>query len=285
MSQLLKTTPLCIYHKNCLDGIAAAWVVWYRFGGNVDLLAAQYGDPLPTNEELSGRAVYVVDFSFNREQVLHLREICDLVILDHHETAAKELEGLVEVNQAHSGAMLAWNHFYPNTEPPKGLLMVEDRDLWKWKIFGSKAWTAAAFSYPLDVESFNTLINRDPEEVMREGEALLRKHEQDIKKIAHGGTRMMTIDGVEIPVCNANGLFASDLAGMLSEDYPFAATYVDGKTDRSFSLRARKGNGINVNEIAERFGGGGHKAAAGFRIAFDDPRFARSHLELNSHDV
>lgn len=275
--------PLCIYHKNCMDGLAAAWVVWDYFKGAVDLLAAQYGDELPPDSELKGRSVFVVDFSYNREQVLRLREICELVILDHHETAAKELEGLVHVDQSHSGAMLTWNYFHPDKAAPQGLLFIQDRDLWQWRLRGSKQWTTAAFSYPLSVEHFNDLVKRPIGEVILEGTTLLRKHEQDIEKIAKS-VRMMTIDGVEVPVINANALFASDLGHLLSQDHEFAVIYVDSKEERQFSLRSQKGK-TNVNEVAERFGGGGHKGAAGFRIHFDDPRFARSHLELNSHDV
>lgn len=283
MSQVAEKTPLCIYHRNCLDGLAAAWVVWKFFKGEVELLAAQYGDALPDEAELRGRKVIVVDFSYNREQVMRLQQICDLTLLDHHATAAKELEGLIEVNQNHSGAMLAWLHFFPNQEPPTGLKFAEDRDLWKWKLRGSKAWTTAAFSYPLEVETFDKLVKRPIGEVILEGETLLRKHEQDVKKIARS-VRTMKIDGVDVPVVNANGLFASDLGNVLSIDAEYAATYVDSQEERMYSLRSQRGK-ADVSEIALRFGGGGHKNAAGFRIAFDDPRFARSHLELNSHDI
>ncbi|MNM27149.1 hypothetical protein D3C81_376340 [compost metagenome] len=282
MSNVASKRPLCIYHKNCLDGLAAAWVVWRHFKAEVDLLAAAYGDPLPEMNDLRGRQVFVVDFSYGREQVIQMQQYCELVILDHHATAATELEGLVEIDQTRSGAMLTWDYFNPDIQSPRGLQFVQDRDLWQWKLVGSKAWTTAAFSYPHDVEEFDKLITRKIGDVVLEGESLLRKHEQDVKKIARSA-RPMLIDGVEIPVVNANGLFASDIGNVLSEHAQFAATYIDGVDERMFSLRSRPGR-ADVSLVAKAFGGGGHKQAAGFRIKFDDPRFARSHLELNSED-
>lgn len=283
MSQFEKQLPFCVYHKNCLDGIAAAWVVWRHFKGEVELLAADYGDPIPAKSHVAGRDVYLVDFSWPRDVVIEYMQICNLTILDHHETAAKALEGLVEVDQTRSGAMLTWNHFNPGEDPPSGIKFCQDRDLWQWKHPGSKPWTVAAFSYPLEVEVFNRVVRTPIGDIIREGETLLRKHNSDVEKIARQARPMM-IDGVTVPVVNANSLFVSDLAGALAEGHQYAVCYVDSRDARHFSLRSRN-NGADVNLIAERFGGGGHKRAAGFRIMFDDPRFTRSHLELNSHDV
>lgn len=39
---------------------------------------------------------------------------------------------------------------------------------------------------------------------------------------------------------------------------------------RKYSLRSVPNGGIDVSEIAAKFGGGGHKHAAGFKIALSD---------------
>jgi len=58
---------------------------------------------------------------------------------------------------------------------------------------------------------------------------------------------------------------ASDVAGELSEGYPFAAVFWVSQSEKTYSLRSRE-NGIDVSEIAKKYGGGGHKHAAGFKI-------------------
>jgi nanoRNase/pAp phosphatase (c-di-AMP/oligoRNAs hydrolase) len=57
--------------------------------------------------------------------------------------------------------------------------------------------------------------------------------------------------------------------------------YSDGENKRLYSLRSQKLYGAKVNVIAELFGGGGHPNAAGFSISYDDPRFGKSHKELD----
>jgi nanoRNase/pAp phosphatase (c-di-AMP/oligoRNAs hydrolase) len=60
-------------------------------------------------------------------------------------------------------------------------------------------------------------------------------------------------------------MYASEAGNIMSESFPFAGTYYDTALHRVFSLRSRE-SGIDVSEIAVRFGGGGHKHAAGFKV-------------------
>jgi hypothetical protein len=73
------------------------------------------------------------------------------------------------------------------------------------------------------------------------------------------------IGGYAVPVVNAPYIFASELAGALAEGHPFAATYYFNGKEQVWSLRSRGESGIDVSEIAQQHGGGGHKNAAGFK--------------------
>ena len=73
------------------------------------------------------------------------------------------------------------------------------------------------------------------------------------------------IGGYMVPVVNAPYIFASELAGALAEDHPFAATYYFNGKEEVWSLRSRGESGIDVSDIAQQYGGGGHKNAAGFK--------------------
>jgi len=46
---------------------------------------------------------------------------------------------------------------------------------------------------------------------------------------------------------------------------PFAACYMDTPEGRVYSLRSSD-DGLDVGEIAKKFGGGGHKHAAGLEL-------------------
>lgn len=64
-------------------------------------------------------------------------------------------------------------------------------------------------------------------------------------------------------------MYASDVAGKLADGHAFAATYYDDTDGRRWSLRSTP-EGADVSQIAEAFGGGGHKHAAGFRMTREE---------------
>ena len=86
---------LCIFHKSCADGFGAALAVKVYFdqlGKECEFLPAHYNDPVP---DVTGKNVIIVDFSYSREVLLKMEKQADtIVVLDHHVTAQKELEGL-----------------------------------------------------------------------------------------------------------------------------------------------------------------------------------------------
>lgn len=55
---------LCIYHGNCADGFAGAWVVRRALGEDrVDFYPGVYQEPPP---DVTDRDVIIVDFSYKR---------------------------------------------------------------------------------------------------------------------------------------------------------------------------------------------------------------------------
>jgi oligoribonuclease NrnB/cAMP/cGMP phosphodiesterase (DHH superfamily) len=265
--------PLCIYHGLCADGFTAAWVVWKSFGeGNVDFHAATHGDPPP---EVGNRDVYVVDFSYPRpvieEMARHARK---LTVIDHHITAAQELEGLLRndgivdgvFDMEKSGCLLTWEWFFKDRQPPQALLAVNDRDLWKFELPWTREIFLALTSYPYDFETWDTTMEDDRLESLRqEGVTLSRKQQKDIAEIIAAGNHLITIAGHTVPACNVPSIWASEAGHILAQGHPFAACFwIDGDKI-AFSLRSTP-DGLDVSEIAKQFGGGGHQHAAGFKL-------------------
>lgn len=297
-----------LYHKNCLDGLAAAWVVWCAHKGDVDLVPVQYGDDWVEQfgenwSLLAGKDVVCVDFAFSLSETKALGNICNLLVLDHHLTAAKDLETVacrcwtkgyeqwfltrdqfghstIVVDDRHSGAMLAWMWFNPGKEPPPGIKFAQDYDLWQFNYPETKNWAAAAFSHDLTVENFNRVIATPLEEVVREGRAIQRHIEKTVRGLAKSARRFK-LDDHEVPIVNANSLFRNELGSLLSADEAFSISYSDSRYGRQYSLRSKKG-GVDVGAIAKRFGGGGHPNSAAFSIEMTDDQFHHSHEYLES---
>lgn len=262
-----------LYHGHCPDGKFAAYAAWRVFGNAAQYYPVSYGDELPS--EL-GDEIYLLDFSLKREKLLELESSRPgkIKVIDHHKSAQKDLAGLdfCVFDMEHSGAVLAWKYFHPDTEIPLLLQYVEDRDLWRWKLPNSKEINNVLLTFIYsDFELIGDLIAdvkyklEDYSDLVSAGEAI-QKHvdlqlERSIRSVFY-----TEIAGHKIPTVNTN-VYQSDLGNYMCEkfpDAPFCALYFDRQDLTQFSLRSI--GEFDVSKIAEKYGGGGHKNAAGFEI-------------------
>jgi oligoribonuclease NrnB/cAMP/cGMP phosphodiesterase (DHH superfamily) len=266
-------STICIYHgPGCLDGFASAWTM-NKFakltGMEVEFVVGIYQTPPP---DVTGKDVYLLDFSYKRDVLLEMASKANsITILDHHKTAEEDLKDLPSnvnctFDMERSGAMITWNHFFPDIFPPMLIKHIEDRDLWKFKIEGTKEVTAALFSYPLDFDIWDDLSNSS-ESLYYEGIALLRAQEKNVQSLIKNLAYRANISGYNVPIINVPSMFASDVGAIMSIGEPFAASYFELPYARVYSLRSQPG-GIDVSVIAKKYGGGGHPGASGFKINF-----------------
>ena len=285
MEQLKKpmSRTICIYHDKCMDGAASAWVLREFFRGTdevVEFIPASYGDAPPA--DLRGASIFILDFSYNRAQTQELMRNNTVVILDHHESAHKEIGDLVTIDQTLSGVGLAWRFFNgTNAAMPLRLLYVQDRDLWNFKLDNTKEFMAGVFQYPATLAGFSAAMEVSIERLIIEGRALLKARQNSLDTLVSNARRIY-VNERDVPIVNANYEFASDLGDILSKDEPFVVIYSDIGHQRKFSLRSQKIGGVDVSVIAEEFGGGGHVNAASFTMDLGTPECAESISILNS---
>ena len=255
--------PLILFHGKCTDGFTAAWAAWRGFNREADIQACNYGDPLP---EVAGRDVYILDFSFPRPVLEEMyTKSKSLLVLDHHKTAEEALRGLpyCKFDMTRSGARMAWDHFFPNQKVPPLVAYVEDRDLWRWALQGSKAVSAFTHSVKRDLVTWDGLAKLSAEEMAWRGEAILSYQEvqteylvKNARKIEMGGYKVLSVNS---PVLQ------SEIGDRLAQGHPFAAIWFEREDGaKVWSLRSRPPTGVDVSEVAKKFGGGGHAQAAGF---------------------
>ena len=309
--------PLCIYHGNCADGFTAAWAVWKRFGDAWDYYPGVYQNEPP---DVTGRDVVLVDFSYKRDVLKAMaRSARSILVLDHHKTASVDLwdsigatdddpfvrrlnvmplwEEYVEqvakedgrlvyrdiyayFDMESSGAAIAWDFFHPDARRPRLTDFVEDRDLWRFSLTGSREVSAYIFSHHYDFQQWERLaakLEADLPGAIAEGAAIERKHHKDVTELVAAFRSEMVIGGHWVPVANLPYTLTSDAGHLMCQPYaspnlqgeivtpPFAACYWDTAEGRVFSLRSVE-DGADVSEIAKQYGGGGHKHAAGFRL-------------------
>ena len=168
--------------------------------------------------------------------------------------------------------MLAWKGFHPSN-PPIPLLIhyIQDRDLWLFQLEHTKPIHAFLSSIPFDFGLWDvaaSAIETDFSSIIDQGEAILRTTRKHIDTMLKNPPTILFDAGhltETIEIVNCPGWMASDMGHELAKRNLFGLTYFDMKDKRVFSLRSAE-NGIDVSEIAKKYGGGGHKHASGFAI-------------------
>lgn len=198
-----------------------------------------------------------------------------------------------------SGCGLVWDMFHldhewlpelyefqPSLPIPEILLYVQDRDLWKFELENSKEINAYIATLPEDFEVWDDFYLPEAytagRAVLAFQNAQIERRLKDVRMVTWGkyegfnadSDTIFYPDGAwaeqvlhQIPFLNCSENH-SEVGAALNAAYPespFSVTYcdrADGK--RSYSLRSN--NGFDVSGVTKAFGGGGHRAAAGFTI-------------------
>lgn len=289
---------LCIYHGHCDDGFAAAWAVRHALGDeNVEFYPGVYQKDPP---DVTGREVILVDFSYKRPVLLDMAaKAISVLVLDHHKTAEEDLSDLVDpflvpenagqsgmwfmwqvmalkkvvaqnrlpiaavFDMTRSGAGLAWDFFHPNMPRPDFINYIEDRDLWRKSLPMGDEFTIALRSYPQSFDVWDGLVKAGALALADQGVSIQRYYRLQVDTMKKDA-RLSNFAGHQVMVSNSPYFAASEIAGELAEGMPFGASFFErGDGMFQYSLRSRN-DGVDVSEIAKKYGGGGHRNAAGF---------------------
>ncbi|MBW2362902.1 MAG: hypothetical protein JRG84_18540 [Deltaproteobacteria bacterium] len=270
---------VCFFHAGCPDGFGAAWSVWRAWGDDARYVPRGHDDELRISLCEDALVVFV-DIAPPNEALLPLAEVADrIVVLDHHVSAQTRFEADLAGKPAlaggdhhihfdldHSGAVLTWQYFHPGEPPPPILQYVEDQDLWNWKLPRTEEVNAALGSYSRDFETWSNLAVRPVEELADEGVPILRTQLREVERMLHDahpiaiGTER--IEGVNATYQRAP--IGHELAKRATYGKPWGIVYricADRINATIYSI-----GDLDAAAIAERYGGGGHRNAAGFSV-------------------
>jgi len=237
-----------------------------------EFLRINYKDEFPFDKILPGEIIIIVDFSLQKpgefEKLLNITG--NIIWIDHHKTAIEKhgdlkLAGIREDGVA--GCELTWRYFYPNIPVPKVVSLLGDYDVW-------------AFKYGEDTNRLQTgirLQDTTPESVMWElwlrpdyspyrelndGQIALNYRTNHYAGLIKSWAFFTEFEGYKAIACNA-GSVSSQLFDSVTEDYDLMMPFCyDGKI-WTISIYTKKD--IDCSELAKKYGGGGHKQAAGFQ--------------------
>ncbi len=260
---------ILISHGNCSDGFGAAWAIWKEYGDSVRYHFATHSD---APYLYKNKAILFLDFAYERKIMDVLDKTNKLLVIDHHSYSVEDLKGFKNaiLDMKKSGAVLAWEHLYPNIEVPTILKYVQDRDLRKFELPYSHEVLSVLDTIPKTFknwELFSLSLDKDFSSIVEKGKILKNQFNNILNGIIKEA-RPVNIDGYNGLVVNANWEFASYAADKLSEKADFGiAWFIDKSGQAKCSFRSS--NGLNVNNLAAIYGGGGHDHSAGATISLD----------------
>ena len=297
-------------HSHCTDGLVAASIMKYslQMNHNVEpeVIFVSYGkeqeaiDKANIDQETT---VYCVDFAFNKELTLELCKLAKLVyVLDHHKTANENLHDLkthynfnfiYDVNK--SGASIVrdyckqhlslYSHIRLNQKEilNKVVNMVEDRDLWLFKLQMTKEFAEYVFAYmqPNDIDRMSIILfnyNLDGlNKICQMGSTIMNYKDNIIEKklksyvpvyFHANNTKLLIINETQPDL-------VSQLGNELCKKYNipvclYNISRSDDSTEIKVNLSFRSMDHLEpVDSIARLFSGGGHSCASGGVCSLD----------------
>jgi oligoribonuclease NrnB/cAMP/cGMP phosphodiesterase (DHH superfamily) len=269
-----------VYHGMCRDGFTAAWAAWKKFGDSAEYIPVVWTNQSEQVPSLKDKDVYFLDYCPLQEKLDHVvKDNKSVHVIDHHvsrETVIKSLpDSVYDIN--HSGAVLAWKYFHPGKPVPQICLYVEDSDIWNWKIpHSADVLSLIDLQGDYDFQTWDS-IAADLEDPARravyeeKGNLLSLFRQRVVSGIIREHVELVNFEGYEVYAVNGPRFFKSEIGNELAKAKPpFGIVWSYTTDEISVSLRAIKGE-FDLIPIAAKYGGGGHKAAANFRLPLGAP--------------
>lgn len=264
---------LVIYHKKCWDGFGGAWAAWKKLGNKAEYVGVKPGEA--PDFAVKGKDVYLIDTAFVAPVMKQLlKDNNKLVVLDHHFSNREVVKISTDRSYMmnHSGAVIAWKYFHPKKPVPVFLKYVEDADIWKWTMPNSKALSMLKEEMPFDFKFWSKTVKeyenkKKLKQYALQGQQLV-DYSNSLQDHALSNAQVVKFEGRKCLAVNSP-LLHSDIGNKLTKLMPpFAIVWSEKSDYRAVSLRS---NGkFDVSKLAQKYGGGGHKAAAAFRLTLKE---------------
>jgi len=279
-----KRTILIYYHDDN-DGCCSAAVAGNYYDRNefvIRFVAVNYGKESWNEKEIAAvERVWLVDFSCDRMD--EFVKVCGskLIWIDHHKTAmerfpnlwnSSSIPGIRSIEKA--ACVLTWEYTHPeNVLPPVAVAYIGDKDMWKFEYVETKAFSAG---FNLIVKTpdntlWDVLLSSGYEDTVNRmisiGELLLEAQNYKIQKAFEKGVDCI-FHNQKARLVNTTGNI-SELGEFIYKkpEYDIAIMWQAVEDMIVFSLRSDSENPDSPDcaKIAQQYGGGGHKNAAGFQ--------------------
>ena len=263
----------CFYHSADLDGHCSGAIIKRKYP-NCEMIGINYREKFPWDTIKENEEIIMVDFSLQPfSEMERLATHCNLTWIDHHISAIKayqdsEIKTIYAVLSNQKAACeLTYEHYY-NTDLPRFIWLLGRYDVWHLTAdkdilpfqygmrLGDTLPTAAIWKNLFDGLILNIIDN---------GKVILKYQDIENAKYIKAFSFEKIFEGHKAIVINRGSTNSQMFNSVWDESkYDIMITFVYKGNKYTVSLYTTKAN-IDVSEIAKKYGGGGHKQAAGFQ--------------------
>jgi oligoribonuclease NrnB/cAMP/cGMP phosphodiesterase (DHH superfamily) len=242
----------------------------------IKFIPMDYSYEFPHDTIEKNETIWIVDFSIPPEDMKKLLKTTeDVNWVDHHKSSLEkykdfgsDIKGVRDISDA--GCVLTWKLLFPKEEVPRFIALIGDRDTWAHKLGDDTV------NFHAGLQAYNTnpsghmvwyLLIENAEflkTVIKNGVIIERYRKQYYKEYLEALGFEAEFEGHKVLALNVARMGSEAFGGDKAMEkwdilMPF---YYDGNTKTfTVSLYSKK---LDVSKIAMKYGGGGHKGAAGF---------------------
>ncbi len=266
-----------LYHKDCQDGFGGAWAAWKKFGNKAEYIGIKHEDPVPVG--LQNKEIYMVDLTYNSLEVMKklIAENKRVTAIDHHISAEAAIKLTEKYSYAldHSGCVLAWMYFHPQKKIPRLLKCIEDIDIWTLKIPESRKVFLYLQTQPMNFKTRSKIAQalenaKTRKKIINSGASMLAFEEYVVDNLLKKNAELVEFEGYKTYALNSSH-FQSQAGSRLAIKLPPIAI-IWNEHEGHIYVSLRSDGTVDVSKIAQKYNGGGHKAAAAFRFPYDQKK-------------
>jgi len=261
----------CFYHKSDLDGHCSGAIVKQYFP-TCEMIGVNYLDTV--DRAKVSDITFVVDFSFSPEDMAFLADHSELHWLDHHKTAIEKLEalrnvkGIREIGRA--GCELTWDYLVNSQNANLAVHLLGRYDVWDHSDprtlpfqYGMRTFEDTRPNSNIWTDIFEDK-NHCIAEIIELGKTIIKYEDKQNAMYAQGMAYDAVLEGLRVVVINkayANSKIFDSVYDPEKHDAMVLFGVKPGEF--KYSIYSVKPD-IDVSTVAIKYGGGGHKGAAGF---------------------
>lgn len=282
-----------IYHSADFDGHASGAIARYYFSEfarkEFTMHPYNYGQEFPFDQFKSGDELYFLDVTYqpNDDMMNFEKEYgWSVYICDHHKTVVESdiinhISGGI-LDQAKSGCELTWEYFFKD-KMPEAIHLLDRYDVWdrsnedRWenviypfqmgfKLFDTNPYLERIYNktwkrmFEFDSVQMENFIDN----TIKQGRTIMKYQRSVDKSTVRWLTEELNFDGYRAIVANSPAKNSQFFDSIWDEEkYDIMVMYSRSKYGITTSIYTTKDD-IDCSSIAKKYGGGGHRKAAGF---------------------